>query len=75
MPAAVTPKRPVALTAPPSTMIVLPVAKPIELPLDVPMLKVPCVMRSRPLVVGEPFWPATVKLALFSQKPAVAGML
>jgi hypothetical protein len=59
LPAAATPKRPVALIAPPSTMTLLPAEKPIELPVAVPMLKVPWVTRSRPASVGEPFWPAT----------------
>jgi hypothetical protein len=60
LPAAVTPRRPVAITAPPSITVVLPVARPMALPVAVPTLKVPCEMRSRPLLVAEPAWPATV---------------
>jgi hypothetical protein len=43
----------------------------MALPDEVPELNVPCEIRSKPLLVGDPFCPATMKLGLLSQNPAL----
>src|SRR5262245_21460612 len=48
---------------------------PITLVPSVPTFIVPPLTRRRPLFVGDPFWPMTVALASFSQKPPVAGIV
>ena len=68
-------KRPATFMVPPSMMKAAPVPAPITFVPAVPMLNVPLVRRSKPLLIGEPFWPNTVALALFSQKPPVAGIV
>src|ERR1044071_665239 len=74
LPEAATPNRPVALIAPPSTLMLAPEAKPIELPVEVPMLKVPSDILNNPVRVGEPFCPTTVAFELFIQNPPVEGI-
>src|SRR5262245_47644183 len=68
-------KRLAMLSVPPSIVNVAPALAPSTFPCAVPTVNVPCVSRSRPVTVGEPACPATVKLGLLSQKPHVAGML
>ena len=64
---------PEIFTVPPSKMNFEVVAPPMALPVEVPMLYVPLVTRKSPDMVGEPLSPATVKVLLFSQSPAVEG--
>ena len=68
-------KRPATFTVPPSWVYTAPEPNVSELPMLLPTLKVPVDTRSKPFTTGESVWPATVKLALFSQKPPVAGTM
>src|SRR2546430_510909 len=62
-------RRPATFMVPPSIVKTAPAPAPITLVPTVPMLNAPAVNLSWPLLVGEPFCPAMVALALFSQMP------
>ena len=59
---------------PPSFMKMDVVAPPIILVATRPIFIIPLVILNKPLMVGEPFQPVTVKFALFNQKPAVLAI-
>ena len=68
-------KRPATFIVPPSTVKLAPVPAPITFVPTVPRLNVPALTRSKPLLVGLPFWPGTVALTSFKRKPPVAGIV
>ena len=67
--------RPATFIVPPSIVNCAPVPAPITWVPTVPMLNVPALTRSKPLLVGLPIWPNTVALALLRRKPPVAGIV
>ena len=62
-----------ALIAPPSILIFAARANPIELPVAVPMLKVPCVILNNPVTVGEPFMPDDRSVGIVHPESAGCG--
>ncbi len=67
---------PVVFKMPPSTVTAEVLALQVTvLPTTVPVVCVPALTLNNPVMVALPAWPVTVALALFSQKPPVAGMV